>query len=219
MALLETVKIPYDTPEWLAFRASGIGGSDAAAAIGRSSYKTNVQLWEEKIGTRTAPDISDNPRVKYGKESEEHLTALFALDYPQYEVIDTKDIIYKRGFLFASLDAELRERGTGRRGFLEDKTAEIKSRAAAEKWQDDKIPELYYIQILHYFLTTGFDFCKLKARLIDTDRVGEVSITETHRHYERAELMGDIKYLYAQEVRFWRYVVDRKRPPAILPSI
>ncbi|MGN0683439.1 MAG: lambda-exonuclease family protein [Oscillospiraceae bacterium] len=219
MALLETVKIPYDTPEWHAFRASGLGGSDAAAALGKSPYKTNVQLWEEKVGRRSAPDISGKNYVQYGKKSEEHLTALFALDYPQYEVIDTKDIIYKRGFLFASLDAELRERATGRRGFLEDKKAEIHSRAAAEKWQNDKIPELYYIQLLHYFLTTGFDFCKLKARLIDTDKFGEVSITETHRHYERAELMGDIKYLYAQECRFWRYVETKRRPPAILPSI
>lgn len=175
MALLETVKIPYDTPEWLAFRASGIGGSDAAAAIGRSSYKTNVQLWEEKIGTRTAPDISDNPRVKYGKESEEHLTALFALDYPQYEVIDTKDIIYKRGFLFASLDAELRERGTGRRGFLEDKTAEIKSRAAAEKWQDDKIPELYYIQILHYYPRRGRYLLRRKMASRAQEKAGRES--------------------------------------------
>lgn len=81
MAELEVISIPYDTPEWLSFRASGIGGSDAAAAIGRSTFKSNIQLWEEKLGLRVIPDISENPRVKYGKQSEDYLTALFALDY------------------------------------------------------------------------------------------------------------------------------------------
>lgn len=216
---LETLSIPYDTHEWLEFRRCGLGGSDASAAIGRSPYKSNVELWEEKTGRRTAPDISDKPRVKYGKEAEEHLTALFALDYPEYEVIDTKNTIYKRGFCFASLDGELVERATGRRGFLEDKTAEINSIQAAEKWRGNSIPETYYIQVLHYFLTTGFSFCKLKARLIDSDRYGEKEIREIHRHYEREEVFDDIKYLYQEEKKFWEYVKANKRPPAILPII
>lgn len=217
--ILETLKIAYDTPEWFDFRKSGIGGSDAAAAIGRSRYKTNVELWEEKTGARTVSDISDNPRVRYGKLAEEHLTALFALDYPEYEVIDTKGIIYKRGFCFASLDGELKERATGRRGFIEDKTAEINSRAAAESWAGNKIPEHYYIQILHYFLVTRFDFCKVKARLIQTDLYGEKEIREVHRHYERDDLHDDIVYLYNAENKFWSYVQANKRPPAILPNI
>jgi putative phage-type endonuclease len=219
MAKLETIKIPYDSPEWQKFRRCGIGGSDAAAAIGRSPYKSNVELWEEKTGARTAPDISDNPRVQYGKKAEEHLTALFALDYPEYEVIDTKDIIYKRGFCFASLDGELKERTTGRRGFLEDKTAEINSARAAEKWNGLCIPEQYYIQILHYFLVTGFDFCVLKARLIDSDYYGEKEIREIHRHYEREKVFEDVLYLYREEKNFWDCVVAKKRPNAILPII
>ncbi|MGN0807949.1 MAG: lambda-exonuclease family protein [Candidatus Coproplasma sp.] len=219
MVELERLVLAYRSPQWYEFRKNGIGGSDAAAAIGKSTYKSNTELWEEKVGRRTAPDISGKDYVQYGKKSEEYLTALFALDYPQYEVIDTKDVVYKRGFLFASLDAELREKSTGRLGFLEDKKAEIHSRAAFDKWQDNKIPEQYYIQILHYFIVTGFDFCKLKARLIDTDRYGEVSITEIHRHYERKELYEDMRYLFQQEKKFWQYVKDGKRPPLILPQI
>jgi putative phage-type endonuclease len=218
VAKLEVIRIPYDTPEWQKFRLCGLGGSDAAAAIGHSAYKTNIELWEEKTGARTAPDISANPRVKYGKQAEEHLTALFQLDYPQYEVIDTKDIIYKRDFLFASLDGELKEIDTGRRGFLEDKTAELNSRAAADKWAGNSIPDTYYIQILHYFLVTGFDFCKVKARLIDNDRYGEKEIREVHRHFEREELHDDLVYLYNEEKKFWGFVQAKKRPPALLPS-
>lgn len=216
---LERIQLAYGTAEWKAFRRSGIGGSDAAAAIGRSGFKTNVRLWEEKTGRAEDRDISDNPRVQYGKLAEEHLTALFALDYPQYKVIDSKDTVYRRGFMFASLDSELEEIGTGRRGFLEDKTAEINSLAAAEKWADGHIPDTYYIQILHYLIVTGFEFCLVKARLIDTAKDGEKLITEKHIRYERKELFADMRYLYREELKFWRYVQDDKRPPRILPQI
>ena len=35
---------------WLEARKNHIGGSDAAACVGLSPYKDNVQLWEEKMG-------------------------------------------------------------------------------------------------------------------------------------------------------------------------
>lgn len=215
----ERLIIAYDSLQWHEYRKSGIGGSDAAAAIGRSPYKSNMQLWEEKTGRAADKDLGDNPRVAYGKQAEEGLTALFALDYPQYKLINTKDTVYRRGFMFASLDAELQERATGRRGFLEDKTAEINSRAALEKWDGGHVPDGYYIQLLHYFIVTGFDFCKLKVRLIDTDRFGEKLITEKHIHYERKELYEDMRYLFQQEKKFWQYVRDGRRPPRILPQI
>ncbi len=220
MAQLEILQIEYKSPEWYAMRRNGIGGSDAAAAIGRSTFKTNVELWEEKTGRKTKnDDLSDNPRVQYGTQAEAHLTELFALDYPEYEVIDQKDKVYRRGFMFASLDAGLIERATGRKGFLEDKTAVINSRATAEKWEGNSVPEMYYIQLLHCFITTGWDFCKLKARLIDNDRYGERLITEKHYHFERGELIGDMKYLFREEKAFWEYVEAGRRPPRILPQI
>lgn len=219
MAKLETIKIQYESEEWLKFRLCGLGGSDAASAIGRSPYKTNIELWEEKVGLRKSKDISNERRVKYGQDAEGSMTMLFALDYPEYEVICTKDIMYKRDFLFASLDAELRELTTNRRGFLEDKTCEINSFAMAKKWEGNSIPDHYYIQILHYFLVTGFDFCKVKARLIDTDQYREKEIREIHRHYEREDVLDDLKYLFSKERKFWEYVQARKRPPAILPAL
>ena len=72
--------------DWLKARSRSIGGSDAAAIVGASPYKTNIELWEEKTGRRSSPDISESPFVKYGTEAEEHLRALFALDFPGYKV-------------------------------------------------------------------------------------------------------------------------------------
>lgn len=79
---LEKIKLEHNSPEWLAFRKSGIGGSDAAAILGISPFRTNVEVWEEKVGLKIPEDISEEPQVKYGKESEDLLVQLFALDYP-----------------------------------------------------------------------------------------------------------------------------------------
>ena len=48
--------------EWLQARRNHIGGSDAAACVGMSPYKDNVQLWEEKMGLVEPEDISDKER-------------------------------------------------------------------------------------------------------------------------------------------------------------
>ena len=154
---LEKIKIKHGSPAWLEFRKKGIGGSDAAAILGLSPFKTNVQVWEEKTGRRVPDDISDKPNVKYGKAAEELLIKLFALDYPQYKVRINRNVVYKRGFMFASLDAELIEIATGEKGFYEGKTTEVHSGNTMKMW-DRQIPEYYYVQVLHYFITLGWKF-------------------------------------------------------------
>ena len=72
--------------QWLEERKKGIGGSDVACIFGMSPYKTNVELWEEKVGIKEPKDISQKDYVKNGTDSEESLRNLFAVDYQQYEV-------------------------------------------------------------------------------------------------------------------------------------
>lgn len=48
-----------DEEDWLNGRTNGIGGSDAAAIVGMNPYKTNIELFEEKIGRSIPEDISD----------------------------------------------------------------------------------------------------------------------------------------------------------------
>ena len=83
---LEKIKLRHGSPEWIAFRRTGIGGSDAAAILGLSPFKSNIEVWEEKTGVREPEDISAKPQVQYGTKAEDMLVKLFALDYPQYRV-------------------------------------------------------------------------------------------------------------------------------------
>lgn len=207
--------------QWLANRKNGIGGSDAAAILGYSPYKTNVELWEEKVGLRESVDISDEDYVQYGKDAEEHLVALFALDYPEYAVKSNTDYqVYTHPqypFLFATLDGELTERHTGRKGILEIKTALILNSAQRLKWKDG-IPDQYYIQVLHYLLVTGRDFVKVKASL-RWDYGDGVKKETRHYHIERKEVLEDLEYLLGKEIEFWNMVQAQKRPHLILPAI
>ena len=215
---LEIIKLEHTSPEWLEFRKTGIGGSDAAAILGLSPFKTNVEVWEEKVGKRTPEDISDKPQVVYGKNVEDLLVKLFALDYPQYKVKIDKQTVYKRGFMFASLDAELTNKNTGEQGIYEGKTTEVYNNVLMSKW-NKQIPDYYYIQILHYFLVTGKKFAICKAHIKTMGANGELEIITRHYLYFRKDLLDDLKYLYLKEKEFWGYVERNQRPPLLLPKL
>lgn len=215
---LEKIELNHGSPEWLTFRKTGIGGSDAAAILGMSPFKSNIEVWEEKVGLREPDDISDKPQVAYGTKAEDLLVQLYALDYPQYKVKQDKQTVYRRGFMFASLDAELTDKETKEQGFLEIKTTEIHSAAAMKKW-NGHIPEYYYAQVLHYFVTLGCTFAWLKAQIKQVGNNGQTELITRHYPFLRNALMDDMKYLYMKEKEFWGYVERKERPPLILPPI
>ena len=205
--------------EWFKARKNHIGGSDASACVGMNPYKDNVQLWEEKMGLVITEDISDKDYVKYGTEAEMHLRALFAMDYPQYEVrYEENNMFFNPDYpwMHASLDGELFD-ADGRRGILEIKTTNILQSMQKEKW-NDRIPDNYYIQILHYLAVTGYEFAVLKAQL-KSEWSGELRITTKHYFIERKEVEKDIEYLIRAEKKFWDCVVTGCRPDLILPAI
>lgn len=206
--------------QWLKERKKGIGGSDAAAVLGLNPYMTNVDLWKIKTGRKEQEDISEKPYVKYGTEAEKHLIALFALDFPEYEVIHTdNDLIRhpKHEFLHASLDGRLIEKATDRRGILEIKTTNILQSMQNEKW-NDAVPQNYFCQVLHYLNVTGFDFAILKAQL-KTEWQNEIRLTTRHYYFNRKDFEEDISVLEEAEIKFWQHVIDDTEPNLILPAI
>lgn len=213
-------RMTFDSKEeWLKHRTK-IGGSDAACILGMNPWKSNIELWLEKTGQASAPDISDKEVVKYGVAAEPLLRELFALDFPEYEVEYFGDnMILNDDFPFAaaSLDGELTEKETGRKGILEIKTTNILQSMQKEKW-NHRIPDNYYIQLLHYFMVTEFDFAVLKAQL-KSEFNGEIYLQTKHYKIERTEVEEDIKFLESSERKFWKQVQDRKRPDLILPGI
>ena len=53
-AVVSTEGLPRE--EWLAYRRKGIGGSDAAAVLGISPFRTGVDLYYDKLGQPVEDD-------------------------------------------------------------------------------------------------------------------------------------------------------------------
>lgn len=212
------LKVFSSRQEWLENRKT-IGGSDASAVIGRNPYKTNQQLYHEITSIET-PKEFDNPFMAYGRASEPYLREMFKLDYPQLKVdyIDNNMWInQKYPYAHASLDSWAVDK-KGRFGIIEFKTTEILRSRQKEEW-NERIPDNYYIQLLHYFLVTEADFAVLKARL-KSQWDGEIRAFIKHYWIEREEVIEDIEELRRAEDRFYFENIKKGiEPPLILPSL
>lgn len=205
---------------WLAARIGFIGGSDAACVLGLNPWKSNIDLWDEKANNIPPKDISSNPLVEYGTKAEEHLRALFELDFPEYKVEYTPFNYWTNSlypWAHASLDGVLIEKDTGRHGILEIKTSTANTSTQRAKW-NKRIPDNYYVQVLHYLAVTEFDFAVLKGQ-IKTDYDGDVRLETKHYKIERSEVEDDIEMLMREEKAFHESIQKKIRPALILPRI
>ena len=220
--------------EWLKERKKGIGGSEAAAILGMNPYMTNVELWEYKTG-RKVRDPKESEYMEYGREAEKPLIELFSLDYPKYKTVIPEAYTLQRNeeypYILGTVDAELSSElveclpdNQVRKGFLEVKTTNIMASRQKELW-DERVPDNYYIQILHYFLVNKeYEYCWIKAQLKSIWNKGqsskEVRLTTKHYYFERKEVEEDLKYLKEKEIEFWEENVKKDvRPNLVLPPI
>lgn len=203
---------------WLNKRQGYIGGSEASSVIGKNPYMSNIDLWEKKTGRRQGADISDNPLVKYGHDAEKYLRELFKLDFPDYEVGYEENNLWindRYPFAHASLDGWLNDKD-GRTGVLEIKTTNILQSMQKEKWHD-RIPDNYYVQVLHYLAVMEADFACLKAQL-KFDYDGDIVLTTRHYWIERSDVESDIEYLMQAEEKFAEQIRSGKCPALVLPD-
>jgi putative phage-type endonuclease len=211
---------PKTREEWLKCRRQGIGGSDAGCIVGANPWKSARQLWKEKTGADKPDDISDKPAVKFGKEAEQHLRALFLLTYPQYTCEYHEFRMYANDrlpFIFATLDGELTDQD-GRRGILEIKTTTIQQAKQWFEW-DDCIPQHYYIQILHQLLACDWaEYVELFAH-IRYQKGEEIRAAMRKFRIERQDVEQDLQILEEREIVFYKQWQDGTEPPYLLPEI
>lgn len=204
-----------DREDWLSGRSKSIGASEVAIILGQASYKSPLDLWKEKTGRKIADDISEDERVSYGTEAEEHLRALFALKHRRDYKVDYKPfLVYHHGekpYMTCTLDGELVRLSDGKRGVWECKTALIQSKRALEEW-DGRIPNNYFCQVVDQLNITQFDFLVLSAELRFPDNTAEI------REYtiEADEVRADMAYVEEEVTKFWRYIESDRQPPVVI---
>jgi len=217
------IKKPETHEEWLEARRNGIGGSDAACVVGCNPWKSNVVLWREKNRLEQPADISDSDAVKFGKQAEAPVRELFLLMHPEYACEYHEFWMHCADyspFIYATLDGELTEIETGRRGIYEGKTTTIQSAWQWDSWKN-RVPQHYYIQLLHQLLACEWaEFAVLNA-FIRYHR-GEEERAKMQNYIifrDDPQIIADMAMLKTAETAFWQMVEDGKEPPLILPEI
>ncbi len=181
--------------EWLAFRKTGVGGSDAATIVGMNPWGSRYSLWAYKKGL--LPEREDNEAMRVGRDLEEYVAQRFA-EATGKKVRRINAILRneKYPFALANIDRDI----VGEDAGLECKTT---SDYTIRKYGEDDFPEKYYCQCVHYMAVTGAKKWYL-AVLQLTSR--EVRIFELQR--DEAE----IEALMAAENLFWQQVINNEQP-------
>lgn len=135
------------TPEWERIRRFSIGGSDSGIIMGKSHYRSERELWLDKMGRyRTLKDRSRDYLFAYGHEVEdfvlEKLAALLgAKRVPEHRMFRNKEI----PFLTVNMDGILQ---------FPDLSLTVGEAKTAIRWKMEdwktSIPEDYSCQLNHY---------------------------------------------------------------------
>lgn len=182
-----------DRATFLANRLTGLGGSDAAVALGISPFSTPLQLYLEKRGE--IPPVEETEPMRWGKLLEPVIRQRYSditgrtvrvppfLRHPQHE------------FITAHPD-----------GVTDDnRLFEAKTARSAEGWGEpgtDQIPRFYLIQVQHYMLVTATPVADVSVLVGGSDfRTYEVPADP-----ELQEMIVD------GEVEFWKRVKDGVPP-------
>ena len=201
--LVSTEDLPRE--QWLEYRRKGIGGSDAAAVLGISPFRTGRDLYYDKLNIVTADDAENWVQLEVGTLLEPLVAKIFAHK--------TGYKIYRRPFMFqhplypwmlADLDYMV-ELPDGTTAILEIKTTNYN---AKDNWWyngEEIVPIYYESQGRHYMAVMNIDrvyFCCLYGNSED-----EAIIRRIDRD------MAYEEELIALERDFWENHVLTKTPP------
>ena len=194
--LASTVNLSRE--DWLKYRELGIGSSDAAAAIGFSSYKSPLTLWLEKSHRKQADDIADKPAVLWGTVLEPVLASVYA-QRTGFKVRKVNAILQhaEHRFMLANLDREVIGQPEGT-GVLEIKTA---SYHMAPQWEEG-VPLAYQCQVLHQLAVTGHAWADVAVLIGGQD----------FRIYRIERDDAKIADLIHLETQFWKHVTSDIQP-------
>jgi putative phage-type endonuclease len=201
LRLVETKYLPRE--EWLKLRKTGIGGSDAAAAVGLNPYQSQLELWLDKTSRDKGlakPDPHDTSEPAYWGSLLEPIVAAAYTQQTGRRVRKVNAVLQHPTipFMLANLDREIV--GVPGVQILECKTA---GEFGARLWREG-VPEYVQLQVQHQLAVTG-------------KRAADVAVLlcgqklEVHRIERDDELIARLIPLEAQ---FWQYVTSNTPPPA-----
>lgn len=194
MTNAKQIFLPKTRAEWLKLRQIGIGGSDVAALLGLSKWRTPLDVYNSKI---EEPEETDNASMEWGRRLEPVIRQKYAeavgmdvtvpgvmYQHPEYE------------FMIADVDG-IREDG---------RIVEIKTARTQQGWGEegtDEIPDYYKTQVQHYMTVLGATSCDVAVLIGASDF--RIYTVESDPELE--------SLLIESEADFWHNHVEAQLPP------
>ncbi len=187
--------------EWLKARQKGIGGSDCAAILGLSPWKTPIQVYDDKVSPEPII-IEENERMHWGTRLEKVIAEEYE-DHTNSKLKRVNKILQHKTypFLIGNIDRVILSTNGRGTGLLEIKTTS----GFSEKTWEDEIPVWYYAQVQHYLSITGYKWAHV-AMLVDGHKFSIVPVERDEAYIEIAT---------TALVDFWQNNVEKKISPEL----
>lgn len=193
--------IEQSQEEFALARRSGIGGSDVAAVLGLSKWKTPYDLYLEKTGV-TIEDPSKAEFFHFGHVLEDVVANEFSRRNALK--VQRRNVMFRHP-LHPELIGNIDRRVVGG-GVLECKTADKYTASLWDADGGDKVPPYYLCQVMHYLHVTG-------------ERKGYLAVLIGGNEYRQYKIDYDAELaelMATKCVEFWRnHVIARVAPEAV----
>ena len=183
------------TPEQLAARQCGIGGSDAGAVVGLSPFKSTLQCYYEKRGEAPLSE-EETEAMEWGTLLEEPIAQKFSRVTGLKVRKQPLKIATGNRFMLASIDRQI----LGETAILECKALNAFTRIESAS----DLPDYMYLQAMHYLEVYGYDKMYF-AILIGGQKFVQFPVKRDQ---------ATIDMLVAAEAEFWRRV-ELGDPPSV----
>jgi len=196
---MNAIQVSYK--DWKLERMKGIGGSDIAAVLGVSRWKSPLRLYLEKLG-EIQPE-QDNEYMLWGRKLEKLVIEHFMeVTGKTVEKIDKILVHPEHDFMIANIDGYIPE---------EDAVVEVKTASSykLDEWSGDNVPVEYVLQGQHYLAVTG---C---SKVYYPVLVGGNTffIKEMTRDEELINMIIDA------ESKFWHEHIEKRIPPEMTGAV
>ncbi len=188
--------------QFLQERQKGIGGSDIAAILGKSPFKTKLEVFYDKVIPITQVD-DPTPAMYKGIEAEPYILN-------EYE--RQKNVVLQRNLstfrhktiplLYAHIDALYNN-------IIVDAKLSTLWGNKPEDWESDNMPINYLLQIAHYCNVLDVEQADLIVRF---EHNWKYKIYTYYRDRELEKILEDAA------VTFWKKYVEPEKEPEITPD-
>lgn len=189
------------TKEQIKERFGYIGGSDAAAVLGLSRWKTPLEVWAEKTGQVEPKDLSDSIPIEVGNELEDLVCKMWTKRTGKALRRVNETLVHPN---YPYIRGRIDRRVVGEDTIFEAKTA---SAWKAKEWEGEEIPQEYIIQCQHYMAITGAAKCEIAVLIGGNAAFVYKTIPRD------AKIIAELVH---REAEFWVKYVEPKVMPMIV---